>query len=1044
MILGSRHPRFAGILALLLLATLHGDSGQPPPAQIEAASEADLARLEAEARRAFDASFYAKAETAARELLAKTEARYGTQSARTAVALDLLVQCSSFGPSQLELATRRLAERAVELRRRLHGDRDPRYALSLCNYAVLLEDTGAEKETLPLLEESLAITERALGPNHPQVAVILANCADHFRDAGETSWALECYARALAIHEASADPDTLEFTMLMNRMAITLYSQGDYVAARNLYDRILQLREARYGLDHPRVTGILNNLASLLKEMGDTATALEMYERVLESLRRTVDDPDDPRIGVAMLSVAALTRPVDPERALPLSEDACARVRKRSGDGHPMMVTCLHGLGCTHRDLGQVETAIDYFEQSIAAASSVYTPEHWRVAFELRHLAALHYDLGQVETARDESQRALTLAEKAFGGEHPEIAEILGVLAAVRAALGDTAAAVDVSLRAEEIATAHLRLMTRGFAEREALSYAVVRPHGLDLPLRVAAKGTDPAQRRRIWDGLVRGRALVLDAMAFRSRSSALADDAETMRLLREVRRASTRLAALIVSGPASGTGSHLEAVNVAQRDKDAAERALAARGVSFRGDLEDAEIGLAAIESSLPQGAALVAFAEYEGETATGTKVAEARAAQERRLLAFVLDTGGEVHVVPIGSMQECGARVQAWIREAAQPRATKESLAACSARGASLRQLIWDPLASYLGDAKLVFIVPEGGLHRVNFAALPLEADRYLLDTNLRIHLLTAERDVVAFGREAPHGEGILVLGGADFDALPESDPRLAGRDPAPSPPVSAEGETRRTAPLAPGAGLRGLHFRPLPGSLREARLVLDIWGQGSSQKHGTHRAEPAIMLTGNAATESALKTLAPGKQVLHLATHGFVLGAGSSAAGSGSRGIHAATPDAALPLANPLQLAGLILAGANRRETAALEQEDGVLIAEEVASLNLQGLDWVVLSGCDTGVGTVQTGEGVLGLRRAFQIAGARSLIMSLWAVSDDAACEWMEALYAARFRDGLGTADAVHAATKAIVEARRRHGQSTHPFYWGGFVAAGDWK
>ena len=109
-----------------------------------------------------------------------------------------------------------------------------------------------------------------------------------------------------------------------------------------------------------------------------------------------------------------------------------------------------------------------------------------------------------------------------------------------------------------------------------------------------------------------------------------------------------------------------------------------------------------------------------------------------------------------------------------------------------------------------------------------------------------------------------------------------------------------------------------------------------------------------------------------------------------------------------------------------------------------MNLQGVDWVVLSGCDTGIGDVQTGEGVLGLRRAFEIAGARSLIMSLWAVSDDAACEWMERLYAARFRDGLGTADAIHAATQRVIETRRRNGQSVHPFYWAAFVAAGDWR
>ena len=86
----------------------------------------------------------------------------------------------------------------------------------------------------------------------------------------------------------------------------------------------------------------------------------------------------------------------------------------------------------------------------------------------------------------------------------------------------------------------------------------------------------------------------------------------------------------------------------------------------------------------------------------------------------------------------------------------------------------------------------------------------------------------------------------------------------------------------------------------------------------------------------------------------------------------------------------LAGLAFAGANRHVRAS-GQEDGILTAEEVAGLNLQGTGWVVLSACDTGVGAITIGEGVVGLRRAFEIAGARTVIMSLWSVQDQAARE-----------------------------------------------------
>ena len=105
----------------------------------------------------------------------------------------------------------------------------------------------------------------------------------------------------------------------------------------------------------------------------------------------------------------------------------------------------------------------------------------------------------------------------------------------------------------------------------------------------------------------------------------------------------------------------------------------------------------------------------------------------------------------------------------------------------------------------------------------------------------------------------------------------------------------------------------------------------------------------------------------------------------------------------------LSGLAFAGANRRLSAPIDQDDGILTAEEVAaSLDLQGVEWAVLSACDTGLGQIMAGEGVLGLRRAFQIAGARTVIMSLWSVDDSAPPRtWMRALYEGRLSKGLNT-------------------------------------
>jgi CHAT domain-containing protein len=252
--------------------------------------------------------------------------------------------------------------------------------------------------------------------------------------------------------------------------------------------------------------------------------------------------------------------------------------------------------------------------------------------------------------------------------------------------------------------------------------------------------------------------------------------------------------------------------------------------------------------------------------------------------------------------------------------------------------------------------------------------------------------------------------------------------------------------------------MRFMALPASALETEEVIDLWTKGTSQdlKTELNRKESAsdgsdlvLHLTGAAASEAAFKRNAPGWRVLHLATHGFFLGGRCRSALEAERGIGGlAVAERYEPPPvvgdNPLLLSGLALTGANHRAAAGPEEDDGILTAEEIAAMDLSGVEWAVLSACDTGVGEVKAGEGVIGLRRAFEVAGADTLIMSLWSVEDESARRWMKVLYEGRLLKGLDTAEAVREASLAVLNERREENQSTHPFYWAGFVAAGDWR
>jgi hypothetical protein len=134
------------------------------------------------------------------------------------------------------------------------------------------------------------------------------------------------------------------------------------------------------------------------------------------------------------------------------------------------------------------------------------------------------------------------------------------------------------------------------------------------------------------------------------------------------------------------------------------------------------------------------------------------------------------------------------------------------------------------------------------------------------------------------------------------------------------------------------------------------------------------------------------------------------------------------------NPLLRSGLVFAGVNRGKSG---KDDGTLTALEAAQLNLDGTKLVVLSACETAVGEARSGDGVYGLRRALVIAGAETLVMSLWQVSDAATRELMEAYYAGLLGGG-GRGEPMRQVQLAMLKDPGR----AHPYYWASFIVSGN--
>jgi CHAT domain-containing protein len=355
--------------------------------------------------------------------------------------------------------------------------------------------------------------------------------------------------------------------------------------------------------------------------------------------------------------------------------------------------------------------------------------------------------------------------------------------------------------------------------------------------------------------------------------------------------------------------------------------------------------------------------------------------------------------------------------------PQGDAKAERACRDAGRRLRALTWDVIAPAVGGARDVYLVPEGPLHALPWGALP-DGDRgYLVEKED-----SDSRPRCGAIRKTRGASGLLARRRGLHDPLA----RRRGR-------ALALASTR--AVLEDCTGVPSA-FPRLPETGREVDAIAQEWTSGKSE-----------VLRGADATETMFKLLAPGRQVLHLATHGVVLEDSCAAAMAGTRGVGGVAPLAKEPSARAAALDTppspwlgrrvlLALAGANHAREHERDENEGLLTAEEVTTMDLRGTDWVVLSACQSGVAEVWDREGRLGITRAFHLAGVRAVIASQWPVDDESTREWMSALYAARGHGATRAGDAIQAASRAILKARRGDGRSTHPFYWAAFTASGD--
>jgi CHAT domain-containing protein len=896
-----------------------------------------------------------------------------------------------------------LSERLLTLLKSVIGSEHPLVATSLINLANLYYKQGQYEKAELLYQRSLAILE-ALGKDYPDVATSLNNLALLYDSQGQYEKAEPLYQRSLAILEKALGKDHPDVATSLNNLALLYNSQGQYDKSEALYKRSLAIVEKVLGKEHPDVANSLNNLATLYVDQGQYEKAEPLYQRSL-AIREKVLGKEHPDVAQSLNNLATLY--VDQgqyEKAEPLHKRSLTILEKAFGKEHPDVATSLMNLATLYVNQGQYEKAEPLYQRSLTILEKAFGKEHPDVATSLMNLATLYVNQGQYEKAEPLYQRSLAIREKVLGKEHPLVATSLNNLAGLYWGKKNLLSALTFQSRALATEESFLtRELTVGSEERKrSILSTLQNSWEAAVSFNQQAVPNDPQATRLALTTTLQRKGRVLDALADNLATLRRNLTPDDQKLLDRLSDGRTRLANAYFAGLGKLTPEQYRAkLDALKQQNEQLEATLASRSSTFRAETQP--ITLEAVQKQLPADSVLVEFVRYRP---FDPKATQDKQWGEARYAAYLLSASGDPTSVELGSAKTIDDLASQFRNAVKSPDVSVQTV---QTLGHKLHGLLIAPLQSKLAKASRLLISPDAQLNLVPFGALVDEDNHYLVQ-KYALSYLTSGRDLLRLATTVQPSSNPVIVANPDFTKATVV--------------TASAKESRRSADL------RSLSFNPLPGTAGEAKAITPL-------------LPSAQVLTGTAASETALKAVqAP--RILHIATHGFFLPDQPQSLLSSNRGggIVLFTSSKSLggvePVdsgENPLLRSGLALAGANLKPTGG---DDGLLTALEVANLNLQGTEMVVLSACETGVGSVANGEGVYGLRRALVLAGSRTQVVSLWQVSDLGTQELMTGFYK-QLQQGVGKEEALRKEQLQFISS----GQYSHPFYWAAFLLNGDW-
>ena len=879
--------------------------------------------------------------------------------------------------------------KAAELTKNIDNGYNAYYAYTLNNLGMTYSVLGDNQKAIKYYEQSLEIKRKIYDVEDLSFASTLNNIAVSCIQMGDNEKALGYLLQSLKIKEKSLGKDDPNLATTWINIGSIYCDMADFDNGIKCYFIALEIRKKAFGEEHPKYADALNSIAITYNYIRDYQNALKYLTQALNIYKKTIGEETINYAHTLDILGTTYMGMKDYQNALKYSVQALDIIEKIFGLDSPQYAESLKSVGTICQDMGQYQNALKFLLYALKEEKKYksYYPN------TLNNIGNAYYEMGDYSNALKYYMQAKEMWGKALGETGTNYSNVLKNIGVTYSDMGDYPNAILTNKQAADILKKNLikNFASMAAHEREYFwnsnkdYFYETRNYVYHAPDNtIATKTTYDCEL--ITKGLLLASEISTSNIIKESGDSTLVLEYENMK--KQQQQLNKEL-----DKPIEERAFNCDSLeNVIRKT----EWLIMEKCKDYGDVTRFISIGWQDVQNSMKDNDVAIEFTDYTEKSGT-------------KYMALVLTKNMEAPVcVPLFDKTEI-QQLQRGIAPAKPDTPSEDEnrgafLVSSKRQGiyesTGLYNILWKPLEKYFPENPRIYFAPSGILHQIAIEYAPT-GDGKLISNKYEMYRVSSTR-FLALEYMPKQMKNTVLYGGINYDSDTTTMKRESDRY------ATRSANVNTFAAFNKDEERGSLNY--LPGTKTE---VEDIVGKLKNKNIKTSLYE------GSNANEESFKALS-GKDIsiLHIATHGFFLPSDEKLSGDQS-----------------LIQSGLLLSGANYAwQNRPLPEgiEDGILTAKEISYMDLRKTDLVVLSACQTALGEV-TGEGVFGLQRGFKKAGARTIIMSLWPVDDNATLLMMTEFYS-NLTNGMTKREAFLAAQNKV----KTTAGFENPRYWAAFI------